>query len=356
MDERRLRIFLAIVEEGGVTRAAERLELSQPSVSQALRALEEECGTELFHRLGRGLRLTAIGEALVGPARHAMRSLSEVRIVIREASGLAVGRLDIGALSTLAAEPLAALIGQFRHRYKGISVHILNSEGMAELVKLVQDAECELGIAHLPLTSPGLLAHHLGRQDLHVVLPPSTQIEDAPLPIARLAEFPLIVAPPLTSTRLLLEAALSEAGYAPRVAVETAAREAPVRRCFRPESPPQPVDAARSCVNRILRSAVRSASFTARVTCLRPQGHSCSLCASSRPEPVAASLISDRRRFLHALPWTTEAPDFTGPSDVPVSRPAKRCSAVSCRILACRSAPNTLLGTTRSGASKSQCG
>ena len=63
MDDRRLRYFLAVVDEGSVTRAAARLRVAQPSLSQALRAFEEELGAQLFHRVGRGLRLSAAGEA-----------------------------------------------------------------------------------------------------------------------------------------------------------------------------------------------------------------------------------------------------------------------------------------------------
>ena len=73
MDQRRLEYFLAVVEEGGVTRAAGRLHVAQPSLSQALKTLEAELGLELFHRVGRRLRLSAAGEAFVGPARQVLR-------------------------------------------------------------------------------------------------------------------------------------------------------------------------------------------------------------------------------------------------------------------------------------------
>jgi DNA-binding transcriptional LysR family regulator len=77
MDDRRLRYFLTVVEEGSVTSAARRLHVAQPSLSQALRALESELGAELFHRVGRGLRLSAAGEALIGPARQALRAITK---------------------------------------------------------------------------------------------------------------------------------------------------------------------------------------------------------------------------------------------------------------------------------------
>ena len=79
MDDRRLRYFISVVDEGGVTRAAERLHVAQPSLSQALRVFEDELGVKLFDRVGRGLRLTSAGEALVGPARQILRSIDDAR-------------------------------------------------------------------------------------------------------------------------------------------------------------------------------------------------------------------------------------------------------------------------------------
>src|SRR5262249_39582410 len=99
MDERRLRAFLAVVEEGSVTAAAGRLHIAQPSLSQTLRALERELGTELFHRAARGLRLTAAGEALIGPARQALRMMDAARAAVGEVAELTAGTLQIAALA-----------------------------------------------------------------------------------------------------------------------------------------------------------------------------------------------------------------------------------------------------------------
>jgi len=98
MDDRRLRYFLAVVDEGSVTRAAQRLHVAQPSLSQALRAFEREIDVQLFHRVGRGLRLTAAGEALVGPARLVLRAMDEARSAISGVVELRTGTLEIAAL------------------------------------------------------------------------------------------------------------------------------------------------------------------------------------------------------------------------------------------------------------------
>lgn len=228
MDERRLRVFLAVIDEGGVTRAARRLRTAQPAVSQTLRALEREYGTELFHRVGRGLRPTSAGEALIGPARQALRSLEAAAAAVASVTALATGRVDVGALSTLASDPLATLIGRFREVHDGVSIRVLESEGIAALAALVRSGECELGITHLPTPTHGLSAHLLGRQELLLVFPPHHEAKANPFPMQDLAGVPLVVPPSGTSTRMLLEQALAEANVEPRIAVETAAREATI--------------------------------------------------------------------------------------------------------------------------------
>ncbi|MEU1853423.1 LysR family transcriptional regulator, partial [Streptomyces sp. NPDC019990] len=75
MDIRQLEYFLAIVDRGGFSRAASALYVSQPSLSQAVRALERDLGSELFHRIGRRAVLTEAGRALIEPAREAVRGL-----------------------------------------------------------------------------------------------------------------------------------------------------------------------------------------------------------------------------------------------------------------------------------------
>ena len=89
MDLRRLRLFLAVVDQGGMTRAAEAEFVSQPSVSQAIRELEHELGTDLFDRVGRQVILTPAGEALVGPARQALRDVETGRAAVAAVAGLA---------------------------------------------------------------------------------------------------------------------------------------------------------------------------------------------------------------------------------------------------------------------------
>jgi DNA-binding transcriptional LysR family regulator len=251
MDEKRLRYFLAVVEDGSVTRAATRLHVAQPSLSQTLRALEGELGVELFHRVGRGLRLSAAGHALVGPAREVLSAIDAARGAVGEVAEVLAGTLEIAALATLAVDPLAALIGRFRRAYPGVAVRVQEPPSTAGVGAMVREGTCELGFARLPLPRDDLHAHELGSQELLFVLPPATSLpgtgvpapsrarhrgpragsdaspsEDGALAAGTLRDIPLVVSPPGTSTRMLLEQALEAVGVTPRIAVQTDAREA----------------------------------------------------------------------------------------------------------------------------------
>jgi DNA-binding transcriptional LysR family regulator len=237
MDERRLGYFLAVVEEQSVTRAASRLHVAQPSLSQTLRALEGELGVELFHRAGRGLRLSAAGQALVGPAREVLSAIDAARGAVGEVVELLAGTLQIAALATLAVDPLAGLIGRFRREYPGVVVRVREPNSTAGVGAMVREGMCELGLARLPLPRENLRTRELGQQELLFVLPPETPLpgegalvsetpKGTPLSAKTLKDIPLVVSPPGTSTRTLLEGALEAVGVTPRIAVEMDAREA----------------------------------------------------------------------------------------------------------------------------------
>src|SRR5438477_7322182 len=225
MDLRRLRLFLAVVDGGGMTRAAEAEHVSQPSVSQAIRELEAELGTPLFHRVGRRVVLTAAGEALVEPARQVLRDVETGRAAVEAVAGLTAGRLDLVALPTLAVDPLAPLVGAFRVEHPGVELVLADPADSAEVVELVASGACELGITVEAIAEPGLTAHRLGTQDLLAVLPPGTRASHA-MAIGTLSKFPLVAAPPGTATRQQLEDAFADAGVVPHIAVVAAQREA----------------------------------------------------------------------------------------------------------------------------------
>ena len=226
MDLRRLRLFLAVVDRGGMTRAAEAEHVSQPSVSQAIGELEAELRTLLFHRIGRGLVLTPAGEALVGPARQVLRDVEIGQAAVEAVAGLERGRLDLGALPTLAIDPVAPLVGAFRLAHPGIAIALADPADAAALDDLVATGGCEIGVTVDQAAAPNLVTHTLGTQDLLAVLPPGSPVPRRGLSIGALARFPLVTAPAGTSTRTQLEDAFAAAGVTPEIAVVASQREA----------------------------------------------------------------------------------------------------------------------------------
>jgi LysR family carnitine catabolism transcriptional activator len=226
MELRQIEYAVGVVDHGGFGRAAAALHVSQPSLSQGVAKLEAELGLTLFDRHGRRVDPTVAGEAFLGPARRLLREAQTAREAVAAVAGLRAGRLDLVALPTLAADPLAPLVGAFRRRYPEVAVRIVEPEHADAVVALVRDGHCELGLAELPVPTSDVVTEHLFDDELFVVLPPGSRPPPGPLEGADLEAVPLVTGPAGTSTRRLAERTLRASGVEPRVVVETDQREA----------------------------------------------------------------------------------------------------------------------------------
>lgn len=224
MDLRRLRLFLAVVDHGGFTAAAGAEHVAQPAVSLAVRELEAELGADLLVRSRRGATLTAAGEALVPPARQALRDVEHATAAVAAVTGLVAGRLDLTTLPTLAADPVADLVGRFRRAHPAVTVRLAAPTDLEELADDVRSGTAELGITEQGAANRGLDELRLHEQELLAVSPPGGSAR--PVRIDRLGATPLVLTPPGSSLRDVVASALGAAGVEPEVAVETAQREA----------------------------------------------------------------------------------------------------------------------------------
>ena len=224
MDLRRLRLFLAVVDQGSFTAAAATVHVAQPAVSLAVRELETELGAPLLVRSRKGAHLTPAGEALVGPARQAVRDIENATAAVAAVTGLVAGRLDLASLPTLAADPVAELVGQFRRAHPGVTVRLGAPADLAELADDVRSGAAELGITEGGPSNRQLAEVPLGEQELLAVSPPGGPTRAVRL--TQLAGMPLVLSPAGTSMRDVVETALASVGVAADVAVETAQRDA----------------------------------------------------------------------------------------------------------------------------------
>ncbi|RKT87664.1 DNA-binding transcriptional regulator, LysR family [Saccharopolyspora antimicrobica] len=224
VDLRLVEYFVAVIDHGSVTRAAQALYIAQPSLSQAIRSLERQLGVQLFHRTGRQLVLTPDGEAFAAPARRILRDVERARKAAHDVRALESGQLDIAALATLAAHPLPELAGEFHRRHPGVLLNVSDPGVSARVVDEVRRGNAELGLTKLPPQhSSSLLTRELGTQEIVLVLPPALaeQLPD-PVPLAAVAGIPLVLE--LTDTRTLVDDVLDTSALT--VAVESANRQA----------------------------------------------------------------------------------------------------------------------------------
>lgn len=226
MDLRRLSMFLAVVDHGSFTRAAAASYVSQPGLSQAIRELEAELGTPLFDRVGRGVRVTAAGEALEAHARQALADVDAGRAAVAAVIGVETGRLALACLPTLASDPTATLVGRFRRAHPGVRVDLAAADDPEDLLSMVRRGTVELAVTEQRSGVRGVLSTPIGAQDLVAVLPPGDEPPASPLALRALARRPFVVTPPGTSSRRILDDALARAGVELDVAVQTEQRDA----------------------------------------------------------------------------------------------------------------------------------
>src|SRR5918992_66270 len=148
---RRIEYWLAVVEEGSFTRAALRMHVSQPSLSQQVRALEKEVGGELLERLPRSVRLTAAGKAFLPHAQIAVRAAERAQQAARSALELETGELEISTVRSIAAGILPDLVQSWRQRHPGtfVRLHEFTHRSLAE--DSVRGGVGDLGIGPPPI-------------------------------------------------------------------------------------------------------------------------------------------------------------------------------------------------------------
>jgi LysR family carnitine catabolism transcriptional activator len=228
VERRQLEYFLAVVDHGSFTAAAKALYVAQPSLSQAVRSLERELGADLFHRLHRGVRLTPAGEALLVPARQAIRDIATARAAVQEVVGLAGGRLDLSMLPALAMDPIAPVVGVFRARHPAVAFSIRQPEERRRVADDVRTGVAEIGIVDQAEALDELESAELCRQELLAVLPPDTDRDDTPMGWDELLDRGLIVGTPGTLVRDIVDAWGHDQGRRVRPAVELGRRESGV--------------------------------------------------------------------------------------------------------------------------------
>jgi DNA-binding transcriptional LysR family regulator len=224
MELRHLRYFLAVAEEGNFTRAAARLGIGQPPLSQQIRDLETEIGAMLFHRVPHGAELTAAGAAFLPEAKASLAAAEKARLAAQSANRGETGRLSLGFTASSAFNPVVSTtIRRFQARWPDVQLSLTEMNTLGLMQKL-QHGELDATFFRPGRDDPdGIRLKRLPDEPMVVALPASHALaKRKTLPLALLAKEPFILFPRLVGLSLYDDVvrACREAGFELKVAQE----------------------------------------------------------------------------------------------------------------------------------------
>jgi DNA-binding transcriptional LysR family regulator len=229
MNLRHLRSFVAVAEEGSFTRAARRIGVAQPSLSQQIRALEADLGGPLIERLPRGIRLTAGGKALLPEAQSAVRAAERAMTAARTALGLEAGEIEVATLLSMAVGILPHVAAVWLERYPEIGIRMREYTHHTLLEEGVRNGVGDIALGPMPIGWAGPV-EELGCEELVIVLPLFDELAaEGKVALETLADRHWILFQPGHGLTDLVEGACRAAGFEPRVSVRTTQVEAATR-------------------------------------------------------------------------------------------------------------------------------
>ncbi len=206
------RIFLHTAQSGNLTKAAQLLHITQPSVSYAIKQLEASLGVKLFDRLSKGVRLTPEGADLLQYVEQSFSLLQVGELKLKSLKDLSAGELRIGASGPIIKHLLLAPLDQLHASHPEVRIRLIQGK-TAEIRKLLLEGHIDLGFVHLPFSDPDLeLNQIMSIQDCFVVGPAYGLLARHPIAADEIAKIPLLLLTQGSSTRQFVEQWFSSQG------------------------------------------------------------------------------------------------------------------------------------------------
>ncbi|WP_437615514.1 LysR family transcriptional regulator [Erwinia sp. V71] len=221
MDIRALRYFVEVVRQQSFTRAAEKLFVTQPTISKMLRQLEDELACTLLIREGRKLHLTDSGQAVYQRGLTIMQEFKQLETEISDINELKTGELRLG-IPPMVGMQIAGSISAFRQRYPGIELKISEFGGLAGQLA-VQSGSLDLALTALPLEEEVQLnTLPLMSHPLCVLVPRNPAwLQRSSIALAELADHPILIYNEEFSLNRQLMRAFQRSGFTPHIAVRS---------------------------------------------------------------------------------------------------------------------------------------
>ncbi len=221
MQLRHLRYFVRIVEAGSFSRAAARIHVAQPALSQQIAELEEELGVSLLHRSARGVRPTVAGETLYREAAAILQQMEQLPGKVRSTGGEAEGTVNLGMTSTLAAFLSGPFMEACRTALSKVALRFITGHSLL-ITSRIEARTLDFGVVFEDEDEPipGFLRQPLLRQRLFFVQRKDRETTQAAVSLADVAKLPLILPANPNVSRGVIDRAFAAVGLVPNVVAE----------------------------------------------------------------------------------------------------------------------------------------
>jgi DNA-binding transcriptional LysR family regulator len=222
METRLLEQFVAVADEGTVTRAAERLWAAQSTVSAGIASLERSFGVRLFDRTGRQLVLTTAGEDLLPHARAVLQSLDRMQDLATATDAELRGRVRLGIFTSMDVVDLIGVLRTFRERHPLVAVELMTSpSGTTGLVQDLTSGRLDLAYCGLPVVPAGITVEPLREMPFRAFVATDHPLAGrTSVSLAELADEPFIDTAHGFGNRVILDQALERLGIRRRIVAE----------------------------------------------------------------------------------------------------------------------------------------
>ncbi|MGL4324466.1 MAG: LysR family transcriptional regulator [Beijerinckiaceae bacterium] len=219
MDLRQLRFLIKVAESGSISRAAQSLNMAQPSLSQRMSDLESELGAELLHRTRNGVRPTEIGAMVVDRARAIVRLADGLSHDVKNAAAAPVGEVTVGLPTTMALHLTVPLVQRVRAALPSVNLHV--TEGMSgHIQEWVLSGRLDIALLYSADPIPGLAMDEILTEDLWLISAAGAHRKNNALRLAAISAFPLVLPGRDHGLRRNIERITLRAGVPLTVAVE----------------------------------------------------------------------------------------------------------------------------------------
>jgi len=220
MELRHLRYFVAIADAATMAKAAERVHVTQSTLSHQLAQLEAEVGTALFERSGRSLHISDAGRVWLGYARGILAQVDEAKQALDRTLKLETGEVRIGVIHSFVTKLMPDIAAGFVKRHPGIRLQVHEMSGV-EIESQVDAGALDLGFAFHPPAHTGVTGERLFDDTLALAVHARHELATRrSIRFADLADVPLALLTERFATRRLLNAHFQRAGVTPRVVIE----------------------------------------------------------------------------------------------------------------------------------------